>query len=638
MSTSPGGWLLVPAQWLAVALYLIPVVVTQLARARRDRAPWEIALDIPAAVAVDLLVVLVLAKVVRLEVAAFASRPLWAAAGVWWMRRRARDAGDGPRWPEALNRGAVLAVALPMLLAFGLSYALSRPYVIWDREFHIPVDAALRGQGLPFVSAFEPGRIFHYHFTGDVLASMFQVFSAAVLHSSLALSLAHDVVFTLIAATFALLMMSFGMGAARWTLLGVAAVLLGGPCLLRFGVGEAYLGYSYYALYCWAYRPQFHIAMLMFVGVGGVLVVRGFLLRGLDDGWKAIGPLLACMAVLPITDESSAGVLGLALGAAWLVEPRLLGPDRKRSAALLGVMAVAFIGFNLLFDATLAPGNPVSKMMLVAPRAPGVQQPPIPLTKWNAWLSLIADTLPIWTVLPGLAVVSLRGPVGDRRGRAFLAFVVTLFVVSLCGLTMVEINSPPESHRFLTAAIFTTPLVALLLMRRLATGSVPQLLALAGFGLGVFSTLLWASHYANGHATPEKWFRQRAPYHLHETNCRETANARLGDRPRPVYIETSVFYSYVGCRPSFVAGQTADKWAVRLRPTMGLAGLAMIDREMVPAGQPLDAICPAGRTGDLDPVCTYAVTHGACTPEGAAFVRCPLGEADRRALLGPRRP
>ena len=64
-------------------------------------------------------------------------------------------------------------------------------------------------------------------------------------------------------------------------------MLLSGPCVLRFGVGEPYLGYSYYALYIWGFRSHQHVAMLMFVGIAAVLLARNDRI----DGASAVAPL-----------------------------------------------------------------------------------------------------------------------------------------------------------------------------------------------------------------------------------------------------------------------------------------------------------------------------------------------------------
>src|SRR5258708_5705724 len=64
---------------LAAVLYLLPLAVLQLWRARADRPGWEIALDIPFAVSIDLLVILLLARFTTLEHAVVLSRVGWSA-------------------------------------------------------------------------------------------------------------------------------------------------------------------------------------------------------------------------------------------------------------------------------------------------------------------------------------------------------------------------------------------------------------------------------------------------------------------------------------------------------------------------------------------------------------------------------
>ena len=253
------------AQLVATALTIVPVVVVVALAARRDGAGWRLAAAIPAAVAVDLLATMVLCRIVRLEVAAFASRALWLGVGASLLPAPAEAAGVGPRWPAALDRRALAALGLAALAAAVLSLVLSRPYAIWDRELHIPVVSALRGQQIPFASAFEPGTGFHYHFTGNVLAAMVQVFSFATLNASLALSLAHDIVFVLIALSLGLAMLATSRHPVHLIVLGVVAVLLSGPCVFRFGVGEPFLGYNYYGLFNWAFRPANSLSLLMYV-------------------------------------------------------------------------------------------------------------------------------------------------------------------------------------------------------------------------------------------------------------------------------------------------------------------------------------------------------------------------------------
>jgi len=625
------------AQIASVAIYLIPLAAVLWLTARRDRPLGELATFIPATVAIDLLSVMLLCRVMRLELAAAVSRVLWVGGAVWF-DRRLRRLGRRPARPEALDRRAVGGLATGALVAAVLSAIVSRPKAIWDRELHIPFVGALRGQQIPFASAYEPGAGFHYHFTGDVLASMLQVFSFDVINASLALSLAHDVMFVLIAIVIGLALLGGGRKPLHLIALAVAAVLLSGPCVLRFGVGEPYLGYSYYALYIWGFRPHQHVAMLMVTGIAVVLLQRSE--RSVDGlsgarAWRGIGPLALMMCLLPVTDETSAAMLCLGLGIAWLFDPGLIAPARRRGVWLLAGLALAFVATNMIFAASLSRGSPVQHISFVAPRSPGVQQPPLPLSSGAGWVALIADTVPIWAIMAAIVLLFVRrADDGARPRRGLLAFTAALSVASIVGLTTIDVNgAAPESHRFLTAALFLFPVLGVLALDRWSVGTFGRTLVLAALVLGAGSTLLWLSHYPR-HPTPETYFQQRGE-NLHASNCRELAGARFWQTPAVTYVESSVFYAYVGCRPSFVAGKRADYWAMKQRPTSGLTALKQIDHEMAAPGATVDAVCPAGRApDDVDPVCAWALAHAACTPDGTAFLRCPLSPADRRAIIG----
>jgi hypothetical protein len=69
-----------------------------------------------------------------------------------------------------------------------------------------------------------PDQPLHYHFSSDVLASALQTLSFDVLHSSYALSLAHDVMFGPTVFTLALLLDTSGSAAA--IVVGAAAPAL----------------------------------------------------------------------------------------------------------------------------------------------------------------------------------------------------------------------------------------------------------------------------------------------------------------------------------------------------------------------------------------------------------------------------
>jgi len=129
---------------LVALVYLLPVGVVFALRARDERTLWEMAGDMPFAVAADMLLVLLLARFMVLDVAALASRALWlaGAGGALWRRRGRRPLV----WPGALDARAALQVGVLALLALGLSLTLSRACAVWDRDWHIPLVASRGGR------------------------------------------------------------------------------------------------------------------------------------------------------------------------------------------------------------------------------------------------------------------------------------------------------------------------------------------------------------------------------------------------------------------------------------------------------------------------------------------------------------
>src|SRR5215467_8683038 len=231
---------------LAVLLYVLPVALVLVVRSSRDRPAWEMALDVPMAVAFDILLVFGFARFVTVEIATLATRPLWIALGAMWWGARQRRRDPPIAWPRVLGPWQVAGIAAAVVLAVVLSLQLSRPQMIWDREWHVPLVASLRGQTLPFQNVFEPGRVLRYHVTGNVLAAELQALSFDVFNGAYALSLAHDVLFALTAASVALAMIHFGQRRRpAVVVLGVLAILLVGPFTLRGNFGTPYVGFSY---------------------------------------------------------------------------------------------------------------------------------------------------------------------------------------------------------------------------------------------------------------------------------------------------------------------------------------------------------------------------------------------------------
>ena len=186
------------AQAVAVAVYLVPIAVVLALSARRDRSLAWMAAAIPAVVAADLLGTMLLCWVLRLELAAGVSRVLWLAGGALWYDRRHRRRGLRLERPAALDRRAVAGVAAAALVAIVLSADPVAPVRdLGSRAAH-PLG---RGPARPAAAVperYDPGIALHYHFSGDVAGVDAADYSFDVLNASLALSLAHDVMFALI--------------------------------------------------------------------------------------------------------------------------------------------------------------------------------------------------------------------------------------------------------------------------------------------------------------------------------------------------------------------------------------------------------------------------------------------------------
>ena len=339
--------------------------------------------------------------------------------------------------------------------------------------------------------------------------------------------------------------------------------------------------------------------MLMFAGIAAVLITRGERpLREGTRGWAFVAPLLAMLALSSVTDETSAALLGVCLAIAWLVDPFLIAPSRRGGALLLAVTAAAFVVVNVLLAASLSAAARSSKWPWSRPAHRGCSSRPCLCLMPRAGSRSAPTRSPSgrsgsrWRRSASAAPASRAAPSQPRADRVRLRACGDL----IAGLTFVEINhAPPESHRFLTAALFMFPVFAVLALDWWPPGTFRRVLVLAALLLGGFSTILWLSHFPR-HPTPETYFRQRGE-NLHETNCRDLAAARFGQTPELVYVESSIFYAWIGCRPSFIPGfRSTPYWVIKLKPTLGVRGLRQIDRRWSRPAPP----CPPSARPDAD--------------------------------------
>jgi len=607
-----------PTQIQAALLYLLPVVVMLLWLSERKTFGADSAVGIPAAIALDLLLCLLASRVLPLDVVLIASRVLYLAAGLELVRRR-RHRRSLAR-PDLKRLGILLAAGIA---ALWLSTSISRPYSIWDRQFHVPLVTMMRGQHVPFLTVFQAHTILHFHFAGDVIAAALQTFSFGRMHASLALALAHDLLFALTGVSVAAGLTAI---AARkvWIIPGVLALLMSGPfALQRIGLGSALSGYSYLNLLTLSYRPSISITILLLVGAFGALAHR--IARPQAAPRDALVALLACVAVLAISDEPSAGLLGLGIGAVWLIYPPVLHPSRKVGIAILFALAAAVAVPNLLFQAALVPGGPVQKLSLVALRSPGFADPPLSLQTSTGREALLLDLAPFLLVMAALVGTSFQ-----ERTRRNCYMAVGLGVVLLAAtlaLTAVDMNGMNiENHRFMTICMVMFPLAGLVLLAQLPAGRWERIPVIGALLISAISTFYWAR---TGIGSPDDWF-------TNTVDCRTSAGARLFEAPRPTYVPRSVLYPFAGCRAVFVpGGANANNWSGVLLNGYAVGGkeaLAILHRDFVGPSEALQVACPVDGW-QADPVCASLNPTGRCVAAGAQFVTCDLSPDDRVHLL-----
>lgn len=619
-------------QCSATALFLIPVAALWLLRLGRATAAWELALDVPLAIAVDALATLALARLLPLETSILAVRAAWIVALLAIALRRGRSLA----WPARLGGRFAAALLAGAALAAALGLAVSRRYTVWDRPWHAPLVPSLGGQTLPFVNVYGAAEPLHYHLAGDVVAASLRALSLASLSSNAALSLAHDVLFGLTALTVGLLVIGAGVRRALPVISGGAALLLHGPIPLRQGLGEPFQGYSYHLFFSLSYRPHVPVAALMLAGLLGALSVRAAR-PGLFPPRRAIPVLLATTALLAISDEATLGLVGLGIAAAWIFFPRILAEGRLRGIGALAALGAAALIPNLLFSGSIAPGGPVQRIAWSArAMVPSVVgEAPLPLSSPRGALAFLLDSLPFLACWTGLAAAAIRRPARPLRPLVLLAGAV---IAASCLLALhVRVNgASSESQRFFVAPFLVTLLWGLLHLDRMPPRSLARTLVLLGLAVPPIFSLWWLREIAPDYmrAYEETEANPWAKETTYGLDCRRVAGARLGERPRPTYVDSYQHYVFTSCRPIFGPGRPQPPWTTKTLPRFESREQLRELAAMV-GNADLDAICAAAPGSRRDPVCAHALARGRdrCTPEGTRFLRCPLSPSDRAAIL-----
>lgn len=625
------------ANFAAALGLLLPVVFFVGLRSSRDRELWEIGLDIPFAVSLDLIFVLCLTLVMTLERATQVSRAVYVVAAVAVLVARRVRRRPLTSWPKALGARLMLGLAAATLVGLVLSMWMGRTYVIWDRMWHIPLTTALRGQRLPFKNVFNGAEVLHYHFSGDVQAAMLETLSSGVLHASLALTLAHDVWFALSGLTLGYFMAWWGYRRVPVFALGTAAMLLVGPFhIFREGVRTPQEGYSLNSWLSFSYRPHLSLSGLLMLGFFGAVVAR---VGSRDDlGWRKTAPALcAITAAMAITDETSLGILGLALGLVWLFAPRVIHQSRKVGVLVFLALAAALVLPNLVFSAGLAPGGEHHVMKLVPWRSPGYYRPPLPLTKAQGWLMLDLDLFGPFLIGAGCLLLLLTR---RSRGRSLLlAYFMTLFAISVFAFTRVDVDkSPTECHRFVFALLVLGPVAALAVFspRFPPVSPVPArapyaaTLMAVGIAASSAATIDWGFNFAPNWCSKHHDF---GTYNFYQTDCRVVVGDSQGARTRPTYFSKSLFFLSAGCIPAFTPGKiegSAWKALTIGVPLYGKEALVAL-RKALPSGSSIPLVCPVV-PDKSDPVCALAERSHACKPMGKVTRSCSLTAAQATAL------
>src|SRR5688572_27830580 len=111
---------------------------------------------------------MIVARVVTLEAAAWAVRGAWLLLGVVFLVR------DRHKPVRVLRTGikklgAVVLAGVAIYVCVYISMSLSREWGMWDRGWQNPLVASIRGQRAPFMNVYQPDVPLHYHYTGVAL-------------------------------------------------------------------------------------------------------------------------------------------------------------------------------------------------------------------------------------------------------------------------------------------------------------------------------------------------------------------------------------------------------------------------------------------------------------------------------------
>jgi len=607
---------------------LLPMVVFVVLRSRSERPAWWLAVDIPAALALDLLVTALLSRLFLLDIAIWLTKASWLVLGaiVFFVRRRR---GWRPSWPTELPREALAQAVLVGLIALVLSLTMTRPCALWDRQFHVPLLTSLRGQTSPFVTVYEPWKALHYHYGGNLLAASMQATSFSILHASHALSLVHDLSCFWLGVTTTLVLRRLGLKQTTLLVLVFLVMYFASPVIALEGQKRPwYGGYSSTSYMSLSMRPHVALGMLAALPFFTLPLVRLTELRK-DVAWTELAvPLLPLIPFLLIVDEFAIGVLGLGLAAVWLIYPRVYAVTRRQGVYLFAGLGLAMLFGFLVMNGTVSPGAPNYRLQFSFPSSPGFYARPWRLDTAPGMRFFVSDLLGILAVFLGGAWLSTR----SRHPLVIGGFAMYATVASVSVLlfsTLLYSGSGRENHRFITALMLFCPIfaVAWLVPRpgvRPRVSGVAELVMVLALVTSAVSGVDW--YTGEGARACEKDGISTAFY---DTNCRAEVGATVvTERTRPMYVDPAIQYLYIGCRPAFMVGPVSSLDGHDLKVGTAQSGIAAL-REFArePRFQsptaPVTVAC--ANEGSSDPACKLVRrTEGACKPAGSKASLCSM--------------
>lgn len=620
----------------AVFWALVPIAVFVVLRSRAERPAWWLALDIPAATALDLVASVVVARLAFLDSAVWIVKGAWVVLGAAvFLYRRKR--GWRPSWPADLPRVAVAQALLLGVIALSLSLLMTRTCAIWDRQWHVPSLTSMRGQVAPFFTVYEPWKSLHYHYGGNLMAASLQASSFGILHASHALSLVHDICSFWFGVTLALVLRKLGLKHTTLLALTLLVMLFASPVVPLEGEHRTWFaGYSTINWMSVSFRPHMTLAALTTLAFLAVPLIRLSELEQDIDWRELLLPLMLCVPLMLIVDEFCMGLLGLGFAGVWLLYPRTFASTRRRGIFFFAGLVVALVFGIAVMQGTVSPGAPSYPLKLAFPRSPGFYTPALPLDTAKGIRYFFSDLLSMLAVLVGGVWLLTRTRHPLLIGS--LTLYAILIVVSVSFFTTLQYNgSGLQNHKFIVAQMLFCPLflVAWLIPRpgmHLHYAGIPEVgMALAVF-LGAASGVDWLGGIANSDCRTGDMSLS-----FYDTNCRADVGASLSERTRPMYFDPAIEYLYIGCRPAFMVGPSSsmDGHDIKAgKAALGIGALREFSHE--PRFQPpnADTTVACARGVSTDPACRLLQkTPGACKPSGTMVEICSMTPAQRDAVL-----